>query len=180
VLSSESRVGEKLLPVWHKITADDLRELSPLLLDRYAIRTDEGVIRVANEILAVVRPNEKSVANGRRVLLPYYLDPIFADLFKAIGLSPIWANNKVDLLQRAIHNDFDFALEWQHGPRDFPIREMLRVIEKEVPLLLCLNWNGKIPEDFKELGYAGVLSVPFQVEELLAKTQLALPAKRRA
>jgi hypothetical protein len=40
VLESSER---RLMPVWHKLTIDDVKRLAPLLADRFAISTDRGI-----------------------------------------------------------------------------------------------------------------------------------------
>lgn len=48
--------GRKIiLPVWHEIGRDEVVRYSPLLADRLAIRSDQGIDAVVREILAVLR-----------------------------------------------------------------------------------------------------------------------------
>ncbi len=47
--------GEKvILPVWHKIDAEGVRKV--LLADRKAVRTDQGLEIVVQQIMDVIRP----------------------------------------------------------------------------------------------------------------------------
>jgi type I restriction enzyme S subunit len=46
---------KKLLPIWHGLTADDVKRYSPLMADVLAARTDEGVEKVVAQILNVVK-----------------------------------------------------------------------------------------------------------------------------
>jgi len=49
--------GEKLiLPVWHRITHDEVLKFSPTLADRKAVRTEKGLDAVVEAIAAVVDP----------------------------------------------------------------------------------------------------------------------------
>jgi len=50
---------------------------------------------------------------------------------------------------------------------------------KETPVLLCLNYNGKLPPDFKELGYAGYLTIPMSMQELFEKMYAILTQRKR-
>lgn len=51
--TAESRI---VLPIWHCVSADDVRQWSPLLADIRAVRTDLGLGRVAQELYqAVIR-----------------------------------------------------------------------------------------------------------------------------
>jgi TIR domain-containing protein len=48
--------GEKvILPVWHSINAEEVRKSSPMLADRKAVHTNEGLERVVQMILEVVK-----------------------------------------------------------------------------------------------------------------------------
>ena len=112
-------------------------------------------------------------------LLPYYLDDAFACIFEDIGFKVVWAESAEGIKSIVKENQVDLAIEWQHGRRDFPIRDQLRRTQKEVPVLLALNWNCKAPDDFPELGYRHTLVVPFDLTELLAKIFDVLPAEKR-
>jgi len=49
--------GEKVvLPVWHNISADQIREYSPTLADRVAVSSDRGLEHVVSELLKVIQP----------------------------------------------------------------------------------------------------------------------------
>ncbi len=82
----------------------------------------------------------------------------------------------------------DAVLEWQRGRYDFPLlkfyqdfRHIVNVIQtnrndkeqvslpnfSKPPLFyLCLNWNGEPPENWETIGYNGLLSAPFDKQEL--------------
>ncbi len=50
--------GEKvILPVWHNISVEEVRTNSPMLADRKAVHTHEGLERVVQKILEVVEPD---------------------------------------------------------------------------------------------------------------------------
>jgi formylglycine-generating enzyme required for sulfatase activity len=49
--------GEKvILPVWHNITANQVRKYSPTLADRVAVLSDRGLEHVVGELLRVIKP----------------------------------------------------------------------------------------------------------------------------
>ncbi|MBN2561442.1 MAG: hypothetical protein JXQ75_10990 [Phycisphaerae bacterium] len=100
------------------------------------------------------------------VLLSYYLNSTFCELFRLLGYSTLWQDNPDDFEELVRTRDFDVAIEWQHGPRDFPVRDLIRKHGKRVPVLLSLNFNGQLPPDFDQLGYAGYLSTPFDTAGL--------------
>lgn len=45
---------KKILPIWHKLTANDIKHYAPLLADRLAVSTEIGVEAVADEIVRAV------------------------------------------------------------------------------------------------------------------------------
>jgi hypothetical protein len=51
LVSRESGGQKVILPVWHNITATELRKYSPMLADRFAVSTAEGLTRVVEKIL---------------------------------------------------------------------------------------------------------------------------------
>ncbi len=82
----------------------------------------------------------------------------------------------------------DAVIEWQRGRYDFPLLKMYQAFrhsvtetqknrsDKEPAILpnlskpplfyLCLNWNGKPPDNWEKMGYYYILSEPFYKEEL--------------
>jgi len=48
---------KKILPVWHKVSREDVAQYSPTLADRVAVSTEEGMDIVLYEILDAVRPD---------------------------------------------------------------------------------------------------------------------------
>lgn len=57
-LATREVEGEKvILPVWHNINAEGVRNSSPMLADRKAVNTEEGLEIVVQKIMKVVRPN---------------------------------------------------------------------------------------------------------------------------
>jgi len=62
--------GEKVvLPIWHSIGADQIREYSPSLADRVAISSKRGLKHVVSELLKVLRPRP-SFESGMTRQLP--------------------------------------------------------------------------------------------------------------
>ena len=113
------------------------------------------------------------------VLLSYYLDGSFATLFEEMGFKTLWAGSPDRLENLARSNHVDIAIEWQHGEDDYPVRDLLKKIQKDVRVFLALNWSGKLPVGFDALGYAGSLTVPFTDSEMAPKFFKALPRKRK-
>ena len=117
--------------------------------------------------------------NGLCLLLPFYFDYFYVDLFLEFGFHTLWSESVGELKRLIKRYHIDVAIEHQRGERDFPIRELLMREGKEVPMLLALNWTGHAPSDLRELGYRGTLTVPFDPTELLAKFFDVLPTERR-
>ena len=56
-LTAREIEGEKvILPIWHKVTREDIMRFSPPLADRLGVSTDKEFDTVVREILRVVRP----------------------------------------------------------------------------------------------------------------------------
>ena len=54
-MASREAEGKKvILPVWHGIEAAAVAKYSPLLADRVAVRTNEGIEVVVRQILSVI------------------------------------------------------------------------------------------------------------------------------
>lgn len=49
-----------ILPVWHRIDADQVRAYSPTLADRFAASSDKGLNHVINELVRAIRRNDGS------------------------------------------------------------------------------------------------------------------------
>ena len=45
-----------ILPIWHKVSFDDVAKYSPTLAGRLAARSDEGLDEIVRQILEVLRP----------------------------------------------------------------------------------------------------------------------------
>ena len=58
-LVARETTGEKVvLPVWHNISADQIREYSPTLADRVAVSSDRGLEHIVSELLKVLQPTK--------------------------------------------------------------------------------------------------------------------------
>ncbi len=56
-LVARETAGDKVvLPVWHNISVDQIREYSPTLADRIAVSSDRGLEHVVSELLKVLQP----------------------------------------------------------------------------------------------------------------------------
>jgi hypothetical protein len=55
LVSRETANKKILLPIWHNITADEVRKYSPTLADRIAVTSDKGVDQVVAELLRAMQ-----------------------------------------------------------------------------------------------------------------------------
>jgi formylglycine-generating enzyme required for sulfatase activity len=56
-LAAREVSGEKVvLPIWHNVTVEQVREYSPTLADRVAVSSDRGLEHVVKELLRVIKP----------------------------------------------------------------------------------------------------------------------------
>lgn len=68
LVSKEVAYGKTILPVWHKVVADDIRQVSPTLADKVAVATDAlSIEQIGLRIVKVARP--EIFANLQRWLL---------------------------------------------------------------------------------------------------------------
>ncbi len=48
--------GKKvILPVWHGVSVEEVREYSPTLADRFAVTTEKGLDQVVEQLLAAMK-----------------------------------------------------------------------------------------------------------------------------
>lgn len=59
-LIARERFGARvIIPIWHRITEEEIASFSPILADRFAIDTSKGIEIVASEIAHVINYNNK-------------------------------------------------------------------------------------------------------------------------
>lgn len=49
--------GTPILPIWHNLSLDRLKEYSPTLMDKKAIESKQGIKYIAAEVIRIVRPD---------------------------------------------------------------------------------------------------------------------------
>ena len=55
-------VSKKLLPVWHNLDIDIVRQYSPILADRIAIKSTQGINKIVDEVIRATRSVPHSIA----------------------------------------------------------------------------------------------------------------------
>lgn len=79
LIERESKDGEKIvLPVWHDITVDAIREISPALADKVGVSTTIGIAEVADKITDVVRPSIDLITLNRNTSIT---EPILNSIY---------------------------------------------------------------------------------------------------
>jgi hypothetical protein len=63
-----------ILPVWHNVTAEKIRNCSPTMADKVAVRSSDGLNRVIDELVRAMSPGDTPVRRntshlGRRIAL---------------------------------------------------------------------------------------------------------------
>ena len=100
------------------------------------------------------------------LLLPGRMDELFALSLSYCIEKVIWHQDEEKLEKQIRDNDFDIALEWQYGHDDHTVLNLVKKYNKNARVILCLNWNGDIPDDFEEAGYFDYMDVPLALEEM--------------
>jgi len=57
LIARENDEDKVILPVWHNIEENEVRQYSPILADRLAVKSVEGIETVIRKILEVVKPD---------------------------------------------------------------------------------------------------------------------------
>jgi hypothetical protein len=64
-LATREWSGEKvILPVWHQVSFDEVRRFSPMLADRYALKTSIGIQHLADEIILAIQETGSGIRFG--------------------------------------------------------------------------------------------------------------------
>lgn len=67
-LFSRELSGEKvILPVWHKISFEEIKGYSPLIAGKLAVNTDSGLIEVKNKILSAINKVGRKYTIGKPI-----------------------------------------------------------------------------------------------------------------
>jgi DNA-binding NtrC family response regulator len=101
-----------------------------------------------------------------KVLLPYYLNSGFKDIFENLGFRVFWSEDMHEAEDFIKNEQIDIAFEWQRGRMDFPLKNIIKKYNKKIPIILCLNWDGELPGDIHDLGYIDSLNIPIKNEDL--------------
>jgi hypothetical protein len=78
----------------------------------------------------------------------------------------LWERDEKKLEAMIRDNEFDIALEWQYSLQDHTVLDLIKKYNKKAKVIVCLNWNGQIPEDYKEVGYFDYIDMPFGLKDI--------------
>jgi len=102
-----------ILPIWHGVTHDDILAYSPSLAGRKAVSSNQGLKKVVDEILDVVRPQGSPLIAARDILLEWgIVPPVITDEY---WLRVVEASNRLpgfgpSIPEESIWNRWSFPL----------------------------------------------------------------------
>ena len=101
---------KKVFPVWHNVTADDVRKRWPGLVDVYAVSTSTGMDTVVRQLIRALIPSAGTVA-----VTPIYEDPV-TRFFRGDGELTVRENGGAFNLWEAValFKASDYPV-WLHG-----------------------------------------------------------------
>jgi hypothetical protein len=129
-----------------------------------------------------MRNDEKQIIS---MLLPYYWWEDMPRIFELLGFKILWpdyeevSQRRIETEKLVMNNNPDLAIEWQWGPDDFPIRDLLRKYGRKTPVVLALNRNVTLPGALSKIGCAGCLNVPFKLTKMFSVFYKVLPEKKK-
>jgi hypothetical protein len=76
-LFSREMLGAKqvILPVWYKISAEEVFKYSPLIADRKAILSQLGIDEICRQLIKKIRPIESPLIAAQRELISFGIEP---------------------------------------------------------------------------------------------------------
>lgn len=170
----------RILPIWHDVTATEVRRQSPLLADRLAIETDEGLEHVAREVTRLVWAKRDSAKPRCAILAAFSEDAQEAVSILTEGLSRIgveavapihpsltsggatWLENIKVAIKKV---DFVVADISNSDPNILIEVGIACAVGKPVILLVNSRTNTKLPTDLA--GYLFLVYPPGGIKTLL-------------
>jgi hypothetical protein len=125
----------------------------------------------------ILTAKEQSIS----VVVDVKLDPAFCRLFEDFGFKVFWACARLEELEELIKDEqIDVAINYQYGPDDFLLRDLVWKYDSTVPVFVTLNWDGNLPPQYETLGLAGYLNFPITPAELREKIYAILPPAKKS
>jgi hypothetical protein len=160
LLSHERDQGTpRILPLWHKVSAQEVARSSPLLADRIAVSSDVGVDEVAERLRAVVSRGHETRRSRCLVLSEFSADyaPVYESIAAALDeagvdsirvdqqpTSAALADKVIDLIRSA---DFVVADISASSPNLFYEIGMVHGMKKPIILLMDTKSKARMPFD---------------------------------
>lgn len=96
--------------------------------------------------------------NTISLVLDMKLDEAVKDVFQNLGFKVFWSGAGEEQLERMIEfESVDIALNYQYGPEDFCLRDMIWRKNKNIPVFVTLNYNRQLPPHYFSQGLAGYI-----------------------
>jgi len=102
LISREDAEEKVILPIWHNITKDEVLASFPLIADKFAVMSKEGMPTVIHKIFEVVKPDmiaEEHYKKGLMLEENKLPDQAFSAYSNALSINP----NHQDALRRITH-----------------------------------------------------------------------------
>jgi predicted nucleotide-binding protein len=167
----------RILPVWHDVTASEVRKQNPVLADRLAIETDEGLEQVAGEVTRAVWAKRDSPKPRCAILASFSPDaqkivPILTNALYRVGVevvTPSHGGSKgatwLEDIRAAIKRvDFVVADVTDSNPNVLIEVGIAYAVDKPVILLVNSRTQTRLPSDLA--GYIYLAYDPHSLSEL--------------
>jgi len=89
LMEKESLTARVIFPIWHRVTADDVRTAAPLLADRLAARSEEGVSTIVSRLARALNLG-KRIGSDKTDITWESLTTLTDTLFPGLGLDEFW------------------------------------------------------------------------------------------
>jgi hypothetical protein len=115
LFAREIETSKVLVPVWHGVEATEVAALSPLLADRVALRTADGLQVVANRVAEMVREEVPSYRPG----VPIYTGPLTRKILQQLPegaylLSNLFNSDGTPRISQLVPDAQDREAFWKH------------------------------------------------------------------
>lgn len=128
----EDESSKVILPIWHEITASDIRKYSPLLVSKLAVSTSRGLPIVAKSILEAIKNSE-----NQSITIQSKVDEFEKEFLSKLRTQMLTADSARQLRQSVYELDEHLAI-YPHSPearllKDQMVHAMRRAEEYERP-----------------------------------------------
>ncbi len=148
LIARENDEDKVILPIWHNISEKEVRQYSPILAEKLAVRSDEGIEAVIRKILEVVKPDlirQKASAVSRLADLGASLQLLETDV-ETTGWTEPELTNALKITQQATAILTDTLKRVANAKHSDEIAIKLQEAETKISELLmyCVKCQTKI------------------------------------